>query len=311
VRARDAVERLLVRITPAEALNDLFEARARLEAVANPATLARVIRETMDWGALLSEGIRDKLPRQLHSIWPTKLIARLMRSAPGWDSGWDSVSRKIAEALNRLMSRDNSPSTNRLRELADQIVNTAISQLGVISLSRTPTSTLMWAHYGDGGRGFLIELDSEHAFFNDRRFSAPIGRLLPVRYFDRLPPVSLLHLPIHAEDLRIAPEVVFFRKLRIWQHEREYRIAFPLSAADTTLTVNGEAVQLMALPPAALRGIVLGPRTSESLERELRAYVSRGRALEHVKVKRVQLSSGLQRPVLVEQDLNLETSEPA
>ena len=37
---------------------------------------------------------------------------------------------------------------------------------GVLSLSRTNDSLLMWAHYADSHRGFVLGLDETHPFFN-------------------------------------------------------------------------------------------------------------------------------------------------
>src|SRR5437667_6790953 len=43
------------------------------------------------------------------------------------------------------------------------------SQIGILSLSEVPDSTLMWSHYGAQHHGFLIGFDSDHPFFNRRR----------------------------------------------------------------------------------------------------------------------------------------------
>src|ERR1700730_18357385 len=40
---------------------------------------------------------------------------------------------------------------------------------GILSLSEPATNTLMWSHYADGGRDFLIEFDPKHSWFWSKR----------------------------------------------------------------------------------------------------------------------------------------------
>jgi hypothetical protein len=61
------------------------------------------------------------------------------------------------------------------------------SNFGVLSLSETTTSALMWSHYASGGSGFLIEFDAQHSWFWDKR--APkdsFNHLRQVTYQDRI-----------------------------------------------------------------------------------------------------------------------------
>jgi hypothetical protein len=48
---------------------------------------------------------------------------------------------------------------NRIRQITE-------STTGLLSLSKTPENVLMWSHYADSHRGFVIEFDSAHQYFS-------------------------------------------------------------------------------------------------------------------------------------------------
>ena len=57
---------------------------------------------------------------------------------------------------------------------------------GVLSLCRNGMSAAMWAHYADNQRGYLVEFDDSHEFF--QRFKQPdIGAWLEIKYDERRP----------------------------------------------------------------------------------------------------------------------------
>src|SRR6267154_4886364 len=62
----------------------------------------------------------------------------------------------------------------------------------VLSLSRTNNNLLMWAHYCDCHRGFVIGFDSANAFFQTRRFNA-FSVLAEVHYSDQRPVMPAPH----------------------------------------------------------------------------------------------------------------------
>ena len=87
---------------------------------------------------------------------------------------------------------------------------------GLLSLSETVTSKLMWSFYSDGGRGFVVEFDSRHAWFNNKTANNDSFRhLRQVRYVVDHKPEYLL--ATKDDDL-------LYTKTFDWEFEKEWRI---------------------------------------------------------------------------------------
>lgn len=107
--------------------------------------------------------------------------------------------------------------------------------LSICSFSKNYTSHLMWSHYADGHRGFVIGFDIDETQYD----------VVMVNY-NGLSTFS--YFPIKLEDLK----VVFLNKLKEWSYEEEYRI----------ITKKQEYVNIK------IRKIIFGYETS-SLNKEI------------------------------------------
>ena len=163
--------------------------------------------------------------------------------------------------------------------------------VGVLSLTDTPLSTLMWSHYSDNHRGVCIGFDATHSFFNSRsyQFKEPLWdfpniplvfknddlfALGRVRYKRRRPG---LWLHSHSDYLRRA----FFTKHVAWSYEREYRLLRPLAAAPSS--ENGVAV--FPFPPELLRVVIFGLNASKENIAEAMTWLEE---LPHVEIQQVR-----------------------
>ncbi|MBK8060518.1 MAG: DUF2971 domain-containing protein [Gemmatimonadetes bacterium] len=145
-----------------------------------------------------------------------------------------------------------------IREIAAK----QIATYGVVSFSETPLSTLMWAHYADAGRGFVVGFDGSNAAFRDRRAAHPCGRLTRVRYRDRLLPLTLDKLADEASRQDVLMRLLL-QKQSFWRYEREVRFILPRSAADASEEIEGRQLSFKSLPTSAISDIVVGPAVSQ------------------------------------------------
>ena len=141
----------------------------------------------------------------------------------------------------------------------------------VLSLSRINNNLLMWAHYCDSHRGFVIGFDSENAFFQTMRFNA-FSVLAEVHYSDQRPvmpaparwdgsPEQLVEA-IGEEDLA---ELFFYTKSSDWAYEEEMRmIANPEIADRLGAGADGENIYLYRFPPECVREVILGIRVDRA-----------------------------------------------
>lgn len=146
------------------------------------------------------------------------------------------------------------------------------TKLGILSLSETPSSPVMWAHYADNHSGFLIVFDEQHPWFCAKMgYEDEFRHLRKVSYVDRS---ELRYLAdLQGQD-------IFYSKLADWKYEREWRIIRPLQDSSAVL---GD-VYLFDLPADSIKGIVTGLHANSESTAELKTILDRNPNLRHVRI---------------------------
>jgi hypothetical protein len=167
-------------------------------------------------------------------------------------------------------------------------------QYGILCLTKRPDSHVMWAHYGEAHRGFILEFESDNSFFKDQRYEAIIdwkwfGEGPPLVYpgFGTLKDVSYSDDRPCTDNPEEIPFESFFVKSKDWAYEEEVRMILPLHAADKNDYENW--IYLFKFPPTALTGIILGAGASEELTNRLSVLVH-NEQLCHVNLRKARLS---------------------
>lgn len=154
----------------------------------------------------------------------------------------------------------------------------------VVCFSDTPTNSAMWGNYADNHRGVCFVYETEN--FDGREvmnFAAKTLEVKPVKYTARVIEKNffeaLCHLKLlSAEDWLTGCGGVksklltaesgagydddyrekFYRKLKDWNYEREYRIFLP----DKFYSYGNRFARQLKYDPDELRGIIFGIRTT-------------------------------------------------
>ena len=181
-----------------------------------------------------------------------------------------------AELIDSVISKAAIQAEAALPENTKKIYDSLDRNFGVLSLSETPTDSLLWGYYGQGGYGFLIRFDPQHKWFwaqeNEKDDFRHLRQVVYVS--DRAPKYLLETVGIEA----------LYSKGIEWEHEREWRIIrnFNDAAQKVGPDEYGKDVLLFAIPPDCLRGIVIGYRTKPEVVSQLREIVARNPSLSHV-----------------------------
>lgn len=126
---------------------------------------------------------------------------------------------------------------------------------GVLSLSRTNDSLLMWAHYADSHRGYVLGLDETHPFFNK-----------PDGYGNPTKPRNVIYTSKRMEVKAGSPEfyeqLLCYKSLE-WAYEQEVRVfsTFGPNYADFEKTTPNQ-VHLFVLPRECIKEIYIGANAS-------------------------------------------------
>lgn len=136
-------------------------------------------------------------------------------------------------------------------------------RIGILSLSKCRDNALMWSHYADSHRGYVVGFDSNNSFFNPGNEKA-IDHLRAVKY-SRVRAI----LPEFGfrdstpEQVREATEYLFFTKSSDWAYEQEMRILADLSRASSIKpaeNVGDWECCLFSFPHTAVKEIIFGSR---------------------------------------------------
>ncbi|AZS22320.1 DUF2971 domain-containing protein [Caulobacter sp. FWC26] len=161
---------------------------------------------------------------------------------------------------------------------------------GVLSLTRTPTNPLMWAHYAEQHRGLVIGIDVVAA-----GLTGEAHNLIPAQYGNVIYVSRRLNQPFigkpttgievggthhfpqdHYEEL----QRLFLHKPLCWSYEEEVRVVKCLqgvtpgesetpSGKFTVIDINGRPLYLVAVPREAIREIHFGFRSDDHPSDEL------------------------------------------
>lgn len=107
-------------------------------------------------------------------------------------------------------------------EFKRSILDGAMSQIGIFSVSRTPTSNLMWGHYSDSHMGFCVGFDADrldHYFKSLYEKSGYIIDRLQIDYVREYPVLNSLRYPDQVEHYT----KLVGSKSDEWKYEEEYR----------------------------------------------------------------------------------------
>jgi hypothetical protein len=247
---------LQVRFSQASVLNDATELKPSFKGIATESDLKRVLTERVrrDYPDVV-ERVEQSLPSGL----ATQLIDEVMAQA-------------AARAEANL-----AQSTQKLYDALDK-------NFGILSLSETPTNSLLWGYYGDGGYGFLIHFDPSHEWFwakrEDRDDFRHLRRVIYVS--ERLPKYVM---EINGND-------ALYSKGIEWEHEKEWRIIRSFREAAVKLGPDqyGKDVLLFNIPPACIQSVVIGYRAKPEAVQKIREIVSQNPVLAHVQFERALLT---------------------
>jgi hypothetical protein len=250
-RTSEVLGKLLIRFSQVSVLNDALEFKPPLIGLAPKQLVKELVIEKIQskYPALL-EQVRQKLPAQ------------------------------IAEKMIDDVISDGADDAEKNR---DNYYKTLDENFGLLSLSEIATDKLMWSHYADGGRGFLIEFNPKHPWFSAKKAeNDDFRQLRRVIYVASRPPKYL-------KDA--TGTEVLYTKGQEWEYEKEWRIIrnFNDAASKVGPDGNGKDVLLFAIPPDCVRGMVIGYRATEEAVERVRNIVSANEKLSHVRFREAEI----------------------
>jgi hypothetical protein len=249
-----------IRFTPPGIFNDPFEMQPFYESFAEDPEIQKNMNETEYKNVLenlfaeqypsLPVEIQNLVPREFLAVFAEMVAPLAVNHAPELLDGFTQAMRGgFYKGFNE--------------------------NIGVLALTEKPDNLLMWAHYAQNHKGFVIEFDSEHEYFHQRL--SPSDELRHIRkmlYSDKRPNIRISTFE-DATD-------IFLTKSKEWEYEQEWRIMRPLQDATEIINVGGEAIHLFSFPPDCVTGIIFGCRMLPNIRKEIGGYIGSEESYSHL-----------------------------
>ena len=135
---------------------------------------------------------------------------------------------------------------------------------------------MIWAHYTDSHRGFVIGFDSKHKFFDQRSSKADVIRhLRKVRHLNHRPSLVVREID-NIDD--------FLVKSKEWSYEKKHRILLPLDGAHNVISSDFFDIYLFKIPFLSIRIILMGAKIDGQIKDRIRKAITSNAEMKHVKL---------------------------
>lgn len=211
----DILENQQIRFTPPREFNDALDTRPRVIPMISTAVLKKKVKEH-----------EAEALRHLPSEFQTRPRAER---------------RRIQREIRKESIKHFQENTEAIADTLQEEIYLGVNQsFGALCLTEASDNRLMWGHYTDGDKGFLIEFDAKNS-----RFSAE--KVHQITYSDRL----------STYDPAIGSDGWWKVKSKDWEYEREYRIVSKLCECEQK-SVNGQTNYLRKLPRVCIKSVFMG-----------------------------------------------------
>lgn len=285
----DVLQNRSVRFTQHMALNDPFEMKPFFELLAEDTIMKQLFcfdgESTRDAGFDLGYSMISMVFDQMKKHFPDEPSKRevdeIWNGLPSYQSLKEQTKQERPAFLGGLVEL----AKQRMPELRNVIFTSFNESIGVLSLTQKRDDILMWAHYAQNNKGFVIEFDDHHEFFNRTKDAVGLsGCLHKVTYSEDRPNRDSL--------LEFSPSDIFLLKSEKWKDEEEWRVLQLLENGRrlekdgvAILDDEGQPIYLFPFPPPCIAGIIFGSRMTQQNKSKIMHVLSTN---DYSHVKRYQ-----------------------
>ncbi len=267
----DVLANQAIRFTPPLDLNDPFEQLPYISKIMEPKVYETIINPSLAEAAenpsIIKQVIEDPengIPQYLHDVLLQFFSSQdnLIEVLKGLDQDFLKPIFTLAEQIDLDLSKTMKDSFSE--------------RFGILSLTQSHDSLLMWAHYGDSHRGFVIEFDPESELFkNPNSKIKGIRNLRKVMYRKKRPEMSALGaMVVDHNKLNGFVSKVFLVKSSEWRYERELRQIAYFEDPNKDFLVNQHGISLSKFAPKSILNVYLGCNISPETKMEIMNILS-------------------------------------
>ena len=228
----DVINDLKIRFSPLKSLNDPYESLPLLS-----------IKE--------ENIIKEESFTELNSFWAS--VADEEKNQENIEI-YDKTTNDLIEHFETIFNKLN---------LAESLMEYFGDNYGVLSLSRTYRSLLMWSHYTDSGKGYVIGFNKSHHFFHALTLEGKITQPEAVLYSDTRQIIS--------SDKSNLLKQVLCQKSLDWAYEQEERVF--RACMDSKRSIGKDEfnldIILHDIPKGSISEIIIGYQANERTQKKI------------------------------------------
>lgn len=207
------------------------------------------------------KGFVNKINDKSKGILLSRLISFLVENGMrDNDFNTDEHRKAFLQGLNDLTHDEID---EHIKNTFNKEVNDSI---GILSLTKDYENLLMWAHYANEYKGFIVEFEKKSELFSNA---------LKVEYKEERPSVKMR---------RIEPNRLFFTKSIHWKYENEYRVLKMLKDALPEDINLEKDMYLFRFPKIVIKSIYCGCNMDINIKKKISSIVENDKELSHVKI---------------------------
>jgi hypothetical protein len=186
----------------------------------------------------------------------------------------DNMRPEIYDIL-RQVDASLVPDINRMMN------ETFCEKMGAFSLSESRDNQLMWAHYAESHKGFVVEFDPSHPLFTSKNVGCEdIWQLHKIEYAKERPQTYVIDLDMKA---------ILLTKHISWSYEREWKHFRPLKQASIIVKGIPLPIHLFDFPSECIRSVTFGALMQADVRAKMAAAIKATESLRHLEVFEMQL----------------------
>lgn len=162
----------------------------------------------------------------------------------------------------------------------DWYLANTVEKIAILSLAKNPDNILMWAHYADSHRGFVVGFEMD---------DKSIGPRVDEKRRDLREVTYSIDRPRQESPNECTARELFCTKSPDWTYEAEWRLFDAVNNADDSSGTDdcGNTVFLFRFEPCAISEVILGARMSDGRREKVSQVLSQP---EYTNVRMMQSS---------------------
>lgn len=266
----DVIKNGGIRFTQPNLLNDPFEIKPFFKSLMDVSKIRDDVRSRMDFKPIIAEKYK-KLPREYRRAISESLYSEIFYKE--MENRKDEFEKLYEEEIIKFVGMMPDLSTKLREKMHDYLGN----EIGILSLSEDSTDELMWAHYAQDHKGFVVEFDEKNSFFNQRRSgNDEFFYLRKVEYQKTHPQYETIS--------ELGDASIFCIKHDKWSYEREWRILAPLAGREPQI-LSPVPIHLFSFDKAAIKAVILGCRMTVDNKESLCNMIRNDPDYAHVEIR--------------------------